>query len=591
MLLFNLIMSEANYSNKSNQSGSYGSNDRRRRQRKHYDRPLMDLGFGPEQVIYGEVTRPHDGIKGDAKLYVVTDGKLYVYSCSVYQDRAGEYRRAAINLFSSNREIFETVKVSDNLTVNVNREAELEPALGSLIYKGKYRVDCSTEEALQTVKDVLKRIAEEDAEDEENEEDEEPVNDGPITLGTLGSLPLDLPNDDDEKPTEEDNKEDDKAEEAAEKPVEEAQEEKEEKMEEPTASVKKAETKKTTSKDSSKKIATKVDKPKTIAKPAEESAKQEGKTTKKEERPTAESQMETKQLVDKISAVQKVAKRIVDGNLNPRDAMEVILTVGEASTDLLCRLLPVEAEKVESTMDQLRLMHALGYPNDDGTYPILIDSIDKLVTSADFDSEAQKRNYGSVVHSEKVGQSILVYDLDEMFMVKVADEFIEQLAAFCRATPSPRVKQLFRDNDTVKASQVLQLVSDDDEGGLNVADYDLYHSYVTKYMLAADWLIDNPTDGYPWAQFQVKNTMGLTIDAIRYLVVNINWLVSIFKPEQLKSLLSQVNNLNLNGDATGEALRKALNNLLVPYLPVEKTTASDDTADVPANADANNDAQ
>lgn len=253
-------------------------------------------------------------------------------------------------------------------------------------------------------------------------------------------------------------------------------------------------------------------------------------------------------LIDKVLAVQQVAKRVAgQGVIEPVDAMAIFLTLGQASTDLLEQTTGVDKVQADSVVDQLRRMRALGDQQPDGTYAMLIDRLDDLGKDVSYTLQSQADNFRAAVHTETVRGKKLVYDLDELFMVKAADEYLEQLAEFCRATPSRRVKRLFSgDSKVIKASEVLQAVSaDHDCNALNTADYELFHQYVTKYMLAAGWLVANHSDGFPWLQFQVADTIGLTVDTLRYLMTNLGWVTAIYTNECLDSLACQIERLDV----------------------------------------------
>lgn len=279
-----------------------------------------------------------------------------------------------------------------------------------------------------------------------------------------------------------------------------------------------------------------------------------GSGDKKIDKATKEEIMDKHEVIDKVLQVQQVAKRTNEqGKITPVDAMEVFLTLGEATTKLLQKVLNADKLTADSLVDQLRLMHALGEQQENKTYPILINGLSDLGSDVGYTLQSQVDNFRSAVHQETVRGKKLVYDLDELFMVKAADEYVEQLAAFCRASSSRWLKKLWsRDGDVVKVSTILQTISADNAmGGLNVADYQLFHQYVTQYMLSAGWLIDNPTDGYPWLQFQVEHTNGLKIDTMRYLLTNLNWICSVYNRESLASLSRQIAKLDVPTDMMG----------------------------------------
>lgn len=290
---------------------------------------------------------------------------------------------------------------------------------------------------------------------------------------------------------------------------------------------------------------------------------------------------EEMEVVEKILAVQKVAYRMFENEATPRDLMEVFLIVQVASVDLATRILGLEQDLAVVLIDQLRRMHALGHCRKDETYPILINSIDQLDDSTFCSPESQADNFRSAVHVEFVKGKKLVYDLNELFMVKVGDEYIEQLAKYCRSSQDRRIVRLFNAAEgKVLASDVLKAVSGDDEPDFsNVAEYDLFHSYVTKYMLSANWLIDNPSDGFPWVQFGVDNTKGLAIDTLRYMLVNIYWIRAIYSEQALASLVAQVKELATKvSSSAAQAMANELIELISSFKPARPKVAANQLA-------------
>ena len=145
-------------------------------------------------------------------------------------------------------------------------------------------------------------------------------------------------------------------------------------------------------------------------------------------------------------------------------------------------------------------------------------------------------------------------------MLKLADEYIQQVAEYCRATNSSDIKRLF-DSATgeVKLSEVLQTISGDDaHEALNTSEYDLFHRYVTNYMIAAGWVSPNPTDGFPWLQLQVANTNGLTIDTMRYISSNLSWISCIYTDDILLSLAKQLSDVTVPAIHGGYSLQQIL---------------------------------
>lgn len=264
------------------------------------------------------------------------------------------------------------------------------------------------------------------------------------------------------------------------------------------------------------------------------------------------------ELIDKIIEVQKVASRTGGGRIEPRDLMKVFLTVRQASSSLAERLLKLDHETIDCLIDELRRMRALGPRQDDGTYPILIKDIKELGQNHEYKLQSSADNFRSVVHTELIKGKEVYYDLDELSMVKIADEFMAQIGIFCRTSNSEQLAKLWAlDSQRVSVSEVLRCLSAD-RGlrGLNVGDYEQFNSYVTKYMLAAGWLSANHSDGYPWMAFQVKKTDGLKADILRYIITNSEWIKATYRTENLSSLASQIGNLEFtNSKFDAEKIR------------------------------------
>ena len=278
-------------------------------------------------------------------------------------------------------------------------------------------------------------------------------------------------------------------------------------------------------------------------------------------------------IVDKVTRVQELADRAATGEVSIAVAMETFLLVGEASPELLVQLLHLDYAVAVDLVGQLRLMHAIGHQVDGEkvTYPILIDDLKDLGKDVAYTLQSTEENFHSVIDVVTVRNKELYYDLDAVLAVQMADEYIHRLAELCRVTRSHRIGQLFGGTaKRVAASEVLQALSDDDKGdvyGEKSGDFALFHDYVTKGMLTAGWLVGNPSDGYPWVQFQVAGTRELTIDTLRYVVANADWLVASYDAACVRSLIEQIRRLSLsdNDKRLQKAVIMRLQKLLEQY--------------------------
>lgn len=437
-----------------------------------------------EQVVYAEVTKVF-GIS-DVKIYVVDDGRLFIYTRAVFAEHSVEYCKQATKMLTDAKR-FMMAKVGD-VQLFIARQTKLTVAEDSLIYAGKYRIDSCNERVFAMAKQMLS-----DNVSDADEPSVEQVVNAKTRVYQLGSKQ---------------GKEFEMTLEREKKPV-----------------------------------------------------KQAEKPESKSEQPESKIEIDSKKLIETIAKVQQIATKVAKSEqVDLEPMMEVFLLTNEASVDVLVKLVGIEPEVAESVVDGLRRMHALGVRRDDGTYPILIKSVRELGDDVSYTLQSTMDNYRSVVKVEDVRGKKLVYDLDEMALVIAADEYITCLANYCRLSRDVRLRQLFDEADNkVLASEVLQIVSaDEDRNALNTAEYDLFHSCVTKYMLAAGWVMGNPTDGYPWVQLNVEKTFGLDLDTLRYIQANLDWIKSIYTMNNLRSLRAQVMRLSMPNKLGAQALQADL---------------------------------
>lgn len=475
--------------NKQSDNAAKSKRKRNRRKKKsETNAQANETGFKlpirVEQVVYAEVTKVF-GIS-DAKIYVVDDGRLFIYTRAVFAEHSAEYCKQATKMLTDAKR-FMMAKVGD-VQLFIARQTKLAVAEDSLIYAGKYRIDSCNERVLAMAKQMLS----DNVSDTDKPSVEQVVN-AKTRVYQLGSKQ---------------GKEFEMTLEREKKPV-----------------------------------------------------KQAEKPESKPEQPESKIEIDSKKLIETIAKVQQIATKVAKSEqVDLEPMMEVFLLTNEASVDVLVKLVGIEPEVAESVVDGLRRMHALGVRRDDGTYPILIKSVRELGDDVSYTLQSTMDNYRSVVKVEDVRGKKLVYDLDEMALVIAADEYITCLANYCRLSRDARLRQLFDEtDDKILASEVLQTVSaDDDCNALNTAEYDLFHSCVTKYMLAAGWVMGNPTDGYPWVQLNVEKTFGLDLDTLRYIQANLDWIKSIYTMNNLRSLRAQVMRLSMPNKLGAQALQADL---------------------------------
>ena len=469
------------------------------------DNDQWQLPIDRQQIIYGEIIKK-DAMVDDVRLFVSSDDKLYVYTAALYPDNADEYKRAAARLLNS-QSTFAMACVA-GVQLFVNKRAHLTVGQGSLIYLDEYRIDSSNERVFAMAKKLL---------------DDQRVNNQSIKTPRTS-------NDDtsDKQSTD---------------------------MSETTSTVTKVFHLGDIAGDARK---AKPDRSNTQLSTDDESNDQHGdgssravhmsvgKSAQKKSgsnQPVKPTKDVSGRILKALKLAKQAAKEIANGdNVEISHIMEIILLVGKVSSDALAELLSIDEATADDYIDQLRLMHALGFARADGTYPILISSLDELGKDVSYTLASEADNFRSVVHYEIVRGKKLVYDLDQVFMLKLADEYIQCVAEYCRAASSSDIEQLFdQATSEVRLSTVLQVVSGDKtHESLNTAEYDLFHRYVTKYMIAAGWVSPNPTDGFPWVQLQVPGTNGLAVDTMRYISANLSWISCVYTDNIMLSLAKQL---------------------------------------------------
>ena len=507
------------------------------------DSPVSDdewqLPIDRQQIVYGEIIKK-DAEIDDVRLFVSSDDKLYVYTSALYPDNVDEYKKAAAKLLSS-QATFAMGRVA-KVQLFINKQAHLTVGQDSLVYLDEYRIDSSNERVFAMAKKLLNN---------------QQTDDQPMKSDQSGDKTNEVASADDGQPNEQ----------SADEPA-------------PTAIVTKVFHFGETAGDIKEIAPEQFNKPTKDAKSNQrneadkssdnQATKPTTNNTKPVQKPTADNKNSRDKETDtdvsaRVLKALKLAKQIAKDLNDNKDVkinriMEVILLVGKVSSAILADLLDTDEAAADDYIDRLRLMHALGYVRADGTYPILINKLSDLGKDVSYTLASEADNFRSVVHYEVVRGKKLVYDLDQVFMLKLADEYIQQVAEYCRATNSSDIKRLF-DSATgeVKLSEVLQTISGDDtHEALNTSEYDLFHRYVTKYMIAAGWVSPNPTDGFPWLQLQVASTNGLTIDTMRYISSNLSWISCIYTDDILLSLAKQLSDVTVPAIHGGYSLQQIL---------------------------------
>lgn len=263
------------------------------------------------------------------------------------------------------------------------------------------------------------------------------------------------------------------------------------------------------------------------------------------------SNKDSKQLIENITRIKEIIESAQQDYLTPKQAMEVFLIVGQASTKVLTQLIGVDNMVAELLIDEARRQHALGSPRADKTYPILIDNIDKIynLDGANLDLDKRERDFQMAVKRMKVRGKIISYDLDEVMMVKLADQYIEAVANFVNDSNCSSLGKLWNstEDEQIKLSKVLQVLSDDGaELARNQLEMHKFQQFVTEPILLAGWLTANPVNGYPWLEWQVDHTDNLKMNSLRWLLTNFDWLICQFEPIEIEALQAMVTNLRFD---------------------------------------------
>lgn len=474
----------------------------------------MELPFTADDIVYAEIIDKKDD-QSDVKLFVGNDERLLIYSNRVYPGQEAEYREAAKYMARTGKNMKRSM--AGGVEMLVNKSARLAVDEEGILYNDRFRVICANEKVTNRVIEIIK------GEDKK-----------PSTKSTDAKI-------EDKKP----------ANQATNGEVNQVNESK--KANKTVEAKTEIKTEKTNKSDKSDK-SDKADKSNKLDDTNNSSSDAKVANTGVEtQKPAPSSTSGSQEIIDKIVEVQNVVNRIKNGKIEPRDLMKVFLTVGQASPELAKQLLHIDDEMIDSLIDELRRLRALGHQQKDGKYPILIKDLGQLGEHHEYKLQTSADNFRSVVHTETVKYKEIYYDLEELSMVKAADELMEKIGVFCRSVSSEQLDKLWSWNSNrIPVSEVLRCMSSDVvNDGMNVGDYELFNSYVSKYMFGAGWLSRNPSDGYPWVIFQVSKTNGLKIDMLRYVINNINWISAIYPVESLASLASQISNMELASDRYG----------------------------------------
>lgn len=249
-------------------------------------------------------------------------------------------------------------------------------------------------------------------------------------------------------------------------------------------------------------------------------------------------------LLNKVTAIKRITDQAAKSEATPRDAMELFLVIGQASSKVLRELLNLTDEQSASIIDSLRRMGGIGERAADGTYPILIKNASDLIDSDD--PQRARASFCAAVHREEIDGTTVVYDLDEVSHIDWADEYVCAAADYARASRNPRIERLFSGEiKQVKISRILRTLSNDG-GRANFADMQFFEEAVITDVLMKGMVSLDPTDGCLWAGWQVAATDNLKESALRYLANNKEWLSAVLSADQLESLTRQIANIDFD---------------------------------------------
>lgn len=511
------------------------------------------FGIRADQVVYAETKRV-DGRIVDILLYAMRDdGVIYTFTPQLFGDKQSEFCRDINRMLRANNNAFMTAR-HDELKIYIHKNMPITAGATALVYDNKYELMSSSDEVYQKVKERLEqpdepvvtktaKIAAKNDEKTEAKVDKQ-SNDNNVNKnqsdGDKQTNPV--------KNIIKENKPSDKI--------------------SSEASTNRAKSDKTVKAKEEVKHITNKDMTKKDKKVVKEQAEAAGKTPEiiinldklREVNNSLRSEnnvSEVKKSLDAdvvktVLAVHKIVKTAGD-NPTLTDVMKTVLLLRQADGTVIKTLFSLDDARTAEIIDQLRRMRALGGVEADGTYKILIDSVKQLGKDAEYTLMSSADNYRAVVQKVPVRGRNLVYDLDELSTVQVAEEFTNAVANFCAASNSRLINRLF-DNSVerdIPVSRVLQVVSaDDTDGGYNTGDYELFNAYVTRYMLAAGWMADD--NGYPWFIFNVDKTSGLVNDILKYLMVNLPWIKAIYSPEVIEIMLVNLTKMDVSNSINPE---------------------------------------
>lgn len=536
------------------------------------------FGIKANQVVYAETKRVGGQIV-DILLYAMRDdGVIYTFTPQLFGDKQSEFCRDVNRMLRANDKMFMTTR-HDELKIYIHKDMPITAGASALVYNNKYELMSSSGSVYQKVKECLSQ------------------SESTVSTKNTETAPKNVRNEDSAKS----NQSSDSGTNGGSKKGE------------STKAVKAVVKDKNGSAEAKAKKVNDKAKPGKVANSKEEDKKPDKKAdydnmAKKDENTTsgrAESAGKTPEIIinlDKLREVNEslrssdndkkeadkidvnVVKTVLDvhkivkaagDNPTLSDVVKTVLLLHQADGTVIKTLFGLDDARTAEIIDELRRMRALGGVQDDGSYRILIDSVKQLGKDAEYTLMSSADNYRAVVQKVPVRGRYLVYDLDELRTVQVAEEFTNAVANFCAASNSHLINHLF-DNSVeldIPVSQVLQTISADEAaGGYNTGDYELFNAYVTRYMLAAGWMADD--NGYPWFMFDVDKTNGLVNDILKYLMVNLPWIKAIYSPEVIEIMLVNLTKLDVENSINPEVepLRDALCQMIAD-------TMSDDGAD------------
>lgn len=241
-------------------------------------------------------------------------------------------------------------------------------------------------------------------------------------------------------------------------------------------------------------------------------------------------------MADRIVKVQEIIK-VSGSDPTSEQAGQIIILLGEASIGLLQKVLEIDHVKAETLIDSLRLKRVLGAPDDDGHYSIAISNIDEVAKMV---NDSENGDFDSLIKQINLGQNKLVYDLNNIGSVLVAEEFMDLLAHYTKATDNEKIKKLLSDESKpISASGLMELVGHGLDHGLDNIDFMRFHLCVTKNLL-----MNNRFDYIIPILSGAGGASSLRADVARYIISNFDWISANNQPIQLTKYIKNYKSID-----------------------------------------------